>query len=206
MGVDTIGHEIHAEPELVDEAVSKRQFSEMRAKLQKAKSQQHVLKEAIRSKNFNSIVDEDQFKWRVNTSVAIVINANYLSEALLDEYLTNIFTKLGADRVRHDLVVFIEDTLAPYLDRTADAIWASQFQSTVSPGIPKLVKAFPALTKLYNFQKQQFTLQPMDLKYFVTEEKVQLTAMSALMESMTGRIEMLEKKPPAPSIAMNEQK
>ena len=159
------------------------------------------MNETLRSQIFDKTLNEEEIKWRFNTSVAIVINANYLSDdRALEAYLTKMFNLLGADQVRMDLADFIETAVAPYLDKTADSVWTSQFQKVVRPGTAKLVKAFPTVTKMYNFEKQHYTMRPKDLVHFITEQKVQLTSMSAVLNNMAAQIQDIKSSSPTPEV------
>ena len=182
--------EVENDAESHDEDSMRKQYAEFRAVMHEQREEKYVLDESIRSKVYDSSLDDEGFKWRFNSSVALVINASFLTDdRLLQAYLTKIFTQLGVERVRMDLLEFIETTLAPYLKKSADTIWTSHFQKAKTPGVPKLVQVFPALTKLYDFQKQHFSLRPQDMTLFVTEQKVQLAAMSAVVNKMAAKIE-----------------
>ena len=141
-------------------------------------------------------------EWFFNTTVAIVVNAQSheqtMGARMLDNFMYQIFSELTEDVVRADVVGFLA-ILSRQLNRDINDLWKDHFKSVKKPGLLSLAKSVPELTKLIDYQKVQFSVRPLDMKYAFTAEKITQRAMCTTITQMAERLETLESSVLRPS-------
>ena len=118
----------------------------------------------------------------------------------LSFYLTKAFMDLSENTVRTDFANFLK-VVAIQKSATEAELWKQIFGTTQKPGMVVLVKTpvATALTELNNFQADQYTVRPPDMKFAFPEKHLLDMSMCTMLETISEKIDTLESNAQAPT-------
>ena len=140
-------------------------------------------------------------RWHFNTTVALTVNAlthrKTHGGVQLGFYLGNIFMILTEATVREDFAQFLK-VVASQKSLTETELWRLVFGGTQKPAIASLVQNAAAITEMNNFQTDQFSVRPMDMKLAFPEKHILDVSMCTMMEQISEKVESLEANAQGP--------